>query len=261
MLRKLWKYVFPPVNVKFSVFAVVLGYVAAMVFGYDGKLLLWGHGISSLLVVVLIVVTDFVGEGVWQHGWDILNDRGGGLSGFREDPSDPLVARIAKGMVYFALAWGALVVALLLLWGRVCAVVVGLVAAYLAWRYSKRRNECYAFASVALATAGGWFAATNALGPQLLTVALIGGMASRLSLAFYRYDDYVGMNCRPDFDTPMDVLVYYRNLFWIILWFPWLAMCLILYELLPWYVPFALTLIPVAEMIYRRRYWCHVSNH
>jgi len=258
--KKLWKYVFPPVNIKFSVFAVLLGYTAAIVYGYEGRWLLWGADTPSWLVLLLVVITDFIAEGVWQHGHDILNDRGG-ISGFREDPSDPLVRKIAVAMVWSSLAWGVIVSVLLLLYARIAALAVGWIAAYLAWKYSKKRNECIPFIAVALAVAGGWFSATNMPGPELLTTMLIGGMASRLSLAFYRYDDYVGLNCPADFKTPLEVLVYYRNLFWIILWFPWLAMCLLLYMVLPWWIPFILSIPPLLEMIYRRRWWCHESNH
>ena len=261
LARRLWRYVFPPVNIKFSVFAVLLGYVAAVVYGYEGLWLPeWALPVGSLLVLAVVVVTDFVAEGVWQHGFDILNDRSGGLSGFREH--DEKARRIARWMVRVAFVWGVAATLFLIASGRVMAALAGWIAAILAWRYSHVRNECYAFVAVAMAAAGGWFAATNMPGPELLPVMLISGMASRLALAFYRYDDYVGIETRADFESPIDVLVYYRNLFWIILWFPWLAMTMLLFFIMPWWLPFLLSLLPLYEMlIVRRRHWCHISNH
>ena len=257
--RKLWRYVFPPVNVKFSVFSVILGYVAALFYGYSGEWLPWGSWVDPLIVLAVVAVTDFIAEGVWQHGWDILNDRGGGVSAFREE--GPLAERIARGMVKWSLAAGVAATAFLLYTGRIAAVLVGWAAAYLAWRYSHERNECYPFLAVALAVAGGWFTATNKPGPELLTVAILGGMASRLSLAFYRYDDYAGINCRPDFPSPVDLMVYYRNLFWIILWFPWLATAMLLYKMTHWLIPFTMTLLVALELAHKRRHFCHKSNH
>jgi len=260
LAAKIWKYVFPPVNIKFSVFAVLFGYVAATIYGYEGLWLPWGHEVNPLLVLLLIVITDFIGEGVWQHGFDILNDRSGGISGFRE--SGRQAERIAKWMVRFAFAWGLAATIILLYTGRITAVVVGWIAAFLAWRYSHIRNECYAFIAVALAAAAGWFSVTNMPGPEILPVMLISGMTSRLALAFYRYDDYKGLNTVADFSNDVDILIYYRNLFWIIMWFPWLAMTLLLFFVWPWQVPLAMSLLPLYEMMKtRRRYWCHISNH
>ena len=257
--RKLWKYVFPPVNIKFSVFSVVLGYVAALAYGYSGKWLPWGQNVPGWLVFLIIAITDFIVEGMWQHGNDILYDKSGGLSGFREE--GPLAERIARYMVWFSFVWGIAVTAFLIYAGRIAAVLVGWPAVYLAYKYAKKRNECFSFYAVMMAVLGGWLSVTNYIAPEALTVMLIGGMTSRLSLAFYRYDDYKGLNTIPDFKDDMELLVYYRNLFWLILWLPWLSAMSLAYFIVNKWIPFILTLPVIAELYQKRRYWCHTSNH
>lgn len=261
LARALWKYVFPPVNIKFSVFSVLLGFTAAVVYGYEGMWLQWGADANILLILAIVAITDFIAEGVWQHGFDILNDKSGGLSGFRE--TGRRAERIARAMVKFAFIWGVAATVILLYYGRIMVVVVGWMAAILAWMYSHRRNECYAAVSVALAAAGGWFTVTNLPGPQLLPVMLIAGMTAKFALSYYRYDDYKGLNTTPDFEDDMEVLVYYRNLFWIIMWYPLLAAILIAWTIFPtwtWELIVA-SLAPLLEIISKRRFFCHVSNH
>lgn len=253
---KLWKYVFPPVNLRFSVVAVLLGYVAALVYGYGGK---WvDSNIPGWLVITVIAITDFVAEGFWQHGLDILNDKSGGVSGFREEGE--LAERYARRMVVAAFVLGLAVTVFLMIADRWMALLSGWTAVLLAYEYSVRRNECYPFVAVALAAAGGWFAATNYPGPELLPVAIFAGAVSRLSLSFYRYDDYVGINTIADFEDDMELLVYYRELFWFTLDLTYLALTMMVAKLNG--VLGAVLALPVlAEMVYKRKAWCHVSNH
>jgi len=260
--KKIWKYVFPPVNIKYSVFSVLLGAATAWIYGYAGEgIPEWGQWLSPLAAVALVAFADFLGEGAWQHGFDILNDTAGGLSGFREDPSNPLVRKLAKLLIYSSLGIMLTIGFVLLFAGRLWIPTIGLSALALAWLYSHRRNECIPAVAVALAAAAGWFSVTNVVGPELLPTVLIAAMTAKLSLAFYRYDDYKGLNTVADFMDDMEVLIYYRNLFWIIFWYPWLAMCLVLYNVMQWYVPTLLSILPLVEIVYRRRWFCHVSNH
>lgn len=253
---KLYKYIFPIVDFKFSGVAIILGYITALALGYDGVWLPWGHSIPSWLVFLLVFLGDIVGEGMWQHGFDILNDKTGGVSGFREE--GPLAEKLARAMVYSAFIILLFIAGFTVLAGRVLLVPVGLVAVYYAYKYSKKRHEAYPCIAVAMAAMAGWLSATNnPFDIGLLVAILISVISSKTALVLYRYDDYKGINTWPEFSNDWEVMAYYREYFWIVMWEPYLAGLLLL-SVMGYKLLVGILVIPVLlELYHRRRAFCH----
>ena len=223
--RRILKYIYPDVILRTSIYPSLLGFAIALIYGYNNLYIINILNIPSWLVYVVAIVGIVAVQGLYEHGLDILYDRGG-YSAFR----DVEAVKYADKMVRTAITTCVLLCVFIVLSGRWVLIPIGFFALWASRMYVRTHNEWYATFGFQLSYSVGYFSCTNLPTPEWFIGAVMVGFIYKAALAMYRLDDYLGLaGARREFPRPEPLVQYYRNIMrYMLHQVPLLVLCLLL---------------------------------